>query len=110
MCFAGSGDRLLSKLDRPSPRPTDSDHRPDARAIGIRLSGVSESALPVTAAEMEIARRSSTIHAGFAGQIRLEMVNHNGLRVKLQRRMKVCQLILEQTTGTPVQTAARKKR
>lgn len=44
-----------------------------------------------------------TIHAGFKGQIRLEMVNHNVLPVKLRRGMKVCQLIFEQTVGTPVQ-------
>lgn len=43
-----------------------------------------------------------TIHAGFAGQIRLEMVNHNKLPVKLRVGMKICQLIFEQTLGTPV--------
>lgn len=43
-----------------------------------------------------------TIHAGFAGQIRLEMVNHNKLPIKLRTGMKICQLIFEQTMGTPV--------
>lgn len=43
-----------------------------------------------------------TIHAGFAGQIRLEMVNHNKLPVRLREGMKICQLIFEQTMGTPV--------
>lgn len=43
-----------------------------------------------------------TIHAGFKGQIRLEMVNHNVLPVKLRVGMRVCQLIFEQTVGTPV--------
>ncbi|MER9855340.1 dCTP deaminase [Mesorhizobium sp. M0113] len=42
-----------------------------------------------------------TIHAGFAGQIRLEMVNHNKLPVRLRIGMKICQLIFEQTLGTP---------
>ncbi len=43
-----------------------------------------------------------TIHAGFDGQIRLEMVNHNVLPIRLRVGMKICQLIFEQTIGTPV--------
>ncbi|MER8511739.1 dCTP deaminase [Mesorhizobium sp. M1060] len=43
-----------------------------------------------------------TIHAGFSGQIRLEMVNHNTIPVKLKAGMRICQLIFEQTVGTPV--------
>ncbi|MBX3570650.1 MAG: dCTP deaminase [Rhizobiaceae bacterium] len=43
-----------------------------------------------------------TIHSGFSGQIRLEMVNHNKLPVRLREGMKICQLIFEQTLGTPV--------
>lgn len=42
-----------------------------------------------------------TIHAGFAGRIRLEMVNHGGIPVRLRDGMKICQLIFEQTLGTP---------
>jgi dCTP deaminase len=42
-----------------------------------------------------------TIHAGFDGQIRLEMVNHGHLPIKLRPGMKICQLIFEQTLGTP---------
>jgi dCTP deaminase len=42
-----------------------------------------------------------TIHAGFTGQIQLEICNHGTLRVKLTNGMPVCQLILEQTLGTP---------
>jgi dCTP deaminase len=42
------------------------------------------------------------IHAGFAGQVRLEMLNHGKLPVKLRVGMKICQLVFEQTTGTPV--------
>ncbi|CCV04488.1 conserved hypothetical protein [Mesorhizobium metallidurans STM 2683] len=44
-----------------------------------------------------------TIHAGFMGQIRLEMVNHNVIPIRLRVGMRVCQLIFEQTVGTPVQ-------
>lgn len=42
-----------------------------------------------------------TIHAGFDGQLRLEMYNLGSLRVKLHAGMRVCQLIFEQTLGTP---------
>ncbi|WP_352883362.1 hypothetical protein [Mesorhizobium sp. M1396] len=40
-----------------------------------------------------------TIHAGFAGQIRLEMVNHNTIPVKLKPGMRICQLILNRPWG-----------
>lgn len=42
-----------------------------------------------------------TIHAGFAGRIRLEVVNHGPLPIRLRKNMPFCQLILEQTLGTP---------
>jgi dCTP deaminase len=42
-----------------------------------------------------------TIHAGFDGPIQLEIVNHGELDVKLEVGMRVCQLIFEQTAGTP---------
>jgi dCTP deaminase len=42
-----------------------------------------------------------TIHAGFQGQIQLEICNHGSLKVKLTAGMPVCQLIFEQTLGTP---------
>jgi len=42
-----------------------------------------------------------TIHAGFDGQIRLEIINHGHLPIKLRPGMKICQLIFEQTLGTP---------
>jgi dCTP deaminase len=42
------------------------------------------------------------IHSGFEGHIRLEMVNHGKLPVLLKKNMRICQLIFEQTTGTPV--------
>lgn len=43
-----------------------------------------------------------TIHAGFKGPIQLEICNHGILRVRLLTGMPVCQLIFEQTLGTPV--------
>jgi dCTP deaminase len=42
-----------------------------------------------------------TIHAGFDGQIRLELMNHGPLPITLKPGMRVCQLIFEQTLGTP---------
>lgn len=42
-----------------------------------------------------------TIHAGFDGRIRLEVVNHGNLPIRLKPGMRICQLIFEQTWGTP---------
>lgn len=42
-----------------------------------------------------------TIHAGFRGNIQLEVFNHCPLPIKLIPGMKICQLIFEQTLGTP---------
>lgn len=42
-----------------------------------------------------------TIHAGFDGCVRLEIINHGPLRIKLRSGMPICQLIFEQTLGTP---------
>jgi dCTP deaminase len=42
-----------------------------------------------------------TIHAGFKGPIQLEICNHGRLKIRLVPRMPVCQLIFEQTLGTP---------
>jgi dCTP deaminase len=42
------------------------------------------------------------IHAGFEGQIRLEMVHHGRLPARLMDGMRICQLCFEQTLGTPV--------
>lgn len=42
-----------------------------------------------------------TIHAGFDGHIRLEMVNHGKVPIRLRIGMRICQLIFEQTLGTP---------
>lgn len=42
-----------------------------------------------------------TIHAGFMGPIQLEICNHGPLKIRLIPGMPVCQLIFEQTLGTP---------
>lgn len=41
------------------------------------------------------------IHAGFDGKIRLEMINHGKVPVKLREGMRICQLVFETTLGTP---------
>lgn len=42
-----------------------------------------------------------TIHAGFKGPIRLEVINHGSAPIRLRPGMRVCQLIFELTLGTP---------
>jgi dCTP deaminase len=42
-----------------------------------------------------------TIHAGFKGQIRLEIVNHGPVPILLKAGMRICQLVFELTLGTP---------
>lgn len=42
-----------------------------------------------------------TIHSGFKYRIRLEMVNHGALPIRLRSGMRICQLIFELTFGTP---------
>jgi dCTP deaminase len=42
-----------------------------------------------------------TIHAGFKGQIQLEIVNHGPRPIRLRTGMRICQLIFETTLGTP---------
>ena len=41
------------------------------------------------------------IHAGFDGRIRLEMINHGKVPVRLRSDMRICQLVFETTLGTP---------
>jgi dCTP deaminase len=41
-----------------------------------------------------------TIHAGFEGRIRLEMMNHGAVPIRLRSGMRICQLIFELTLGT----------
>jgi dCTP deaminase len=42
-----------------------------------------------------------TIHVGFRGQFQLEMFNAGPQTIILDAGMKICQLIFEQTSGTP---------
>lgn len=42
-----------------------------------------------------------TVHAGFTGQIQLEMFNFGPHTITFDAGMKICQLIFEYTAGTP---------
>lgn len=42
-----------------------------------------------------------TIHAGFDGQLQLEIVNHGPTDIVLRAGMRICQLIFETTLGAP---------
>jgi dCTP deaminase len=41
------------------------------------------------------------IHSGFANPIRLEIINHGFVPIRLRSGMRVCQLVFELTFGTP---------
>lgn len=42
-----------------------------------------------------------TIHSGFNNRIRLEIVNHGFVPIRLRTGMRICQLVFELTLGTP---------
>ncbi len=72
------------------------DLRPDTK-FAARVEGKSS----LARIGLSIHITAPTIHAGFDGQIRLEIVNHGPLPIKLKVGMRICQLIFEQTLGTP---------
>ena len=45
-----------------------------------------------------------TIHAGYKGQIQLEMINFGPNEIILDVGMPICQLIFEMSLGTPVKS------
>lgn len=72
------------------------DLRPSAR-IAARVEGKSS----LARIGLGIHVTAPTVHQGFDGRIRLEIVNHGRLPIKLRGGMRICQLIFEQTLGTP---------
>jgi dCTP deaminase len=72
------------------------DLRQSAR-LAARVEGKSSLARLGLAVHMT----APTIHAGFDGRIRLEVCNHGDLQIRLRAGMRLCQLIFEQTLGTP---------
>ena len=71
--------------------------RPEAK-VAARVEGKSSLARYGIVVHMT----APVIHSGFEGQIRLEMFNHGPIPVRLKTGMKICQLVFEQTLGTPV--------
>jgi dCTP deaminase len=72
------------------------DLKTDARLAG-RVEGKSS----LARLGLGIHVTAPTIHSGFNGRIRLEMINHGSLPIKLRPQMRICQLIFEVTLGTP---------
>ncbi len=72
------------------------DLRNDAR-LAARVEGKSSLARLGLAVHVT----APTIHAGFDGRIRLEIINHGLIPIRLRAGMRICQLIFEQTLGTP---------
>jgi dCTP deaminase len=66
-----------------------------------RLAGRVEGKSSLARLGLSIHLTAPTIHAGFPGRIRLEIVNHGHHPIILRRDMRICQLIFEQTFGTP---------
>lgn len=70
---------------------------PTSSRVAARVEGKSSLARLAISVHMT----APTIHAGFSGQIQLEMRNNGPLRVRLLPDMRICQLIFEITLGTP---------
>jgi dCTP deaminase len=66
-----------------------------------RLAGRVEGKSSLARLGFVVHMTAPTIHAGFDGRIRLEIFNHGSLRIRLRKGMRLCQLIFEQTLGTP---------
>lgn len=69
--------------------------------IGTRIAARVEGKSSLARLGLGVHVTAPTIHAGFAGQIQLEMVNHGSVPIRLRRGMRICQLIFEATMGTP---------
>ena len=66
-----------------------------------RLAGRVEGRSSLARIGLGIHVTAPTIHAGWSGQIALEIVNHGCFKIRLRPGLVVCQLILEQVHGTP---------
>ncbi len=70
--------------------------KPHARVAG-RVEGKSS----LARLGLAIHITAPTIHAGFRGEVQLEIINHGPLPIILRPGLRVCQLIFEQTLGVP---------
>jgi dCTP deaminase len=69
--------------------------------VGTRIAARVEGKSSLARLGLGVHVTAPTIHAGFKGQIQLEMVNHGGAPIRLKTGMRICQLIFETTLGTP---------
>jgi dCTP deaminase len=69
--------------------------------IAARLAARVEGRSTLARLGLGIHVTAPTIHAGFRGQITLEMTNQGAIPLKLRPGLRVCQLIFEQIFGTP---------
>jgi dCTP deaminase len=69
--------------------------------IGTRIAARVEGKSSLARFGLGVHVTAPTIHAGFTGQIQLEMVNHGAAPIRLRTGMRICQLIFETTLGTP---------
>jgi|WetSurMetagenome_2_1015567.scaffolds.fasta_scaffold153472_3 dCTP deaminase len=69
--------------------------------VGTRIAARVEGKSSLARLGLGVHVTAPTIHAGFKGQIQLEMVNHGSVPIRLKPGMRICQLIFETTLGTP---------
>jgi len=69
--------------------------------IGTRIAARVEGKSSLARMGLGVHVTAPTIHAGFNGQIQLEMINHGIVPIRLRAGMRICQLIFETTLGTP---------
>ncbi|MDR3497081.1 MAG: dCTP deaminase [Ancalomicrobiaceae bacterium] len=66
-----------------------------------RLAGRVEGKSSLARLGLAVHITAPTIHAGFSGQIQLEIINFGPLPIRLRSGMNICQLIFETTLGVP---------
>ena len=74
-------------------------HLKDHCRLGARVEGKSS----LARVGLGIHVTAPIIHTGFRAPIQLEMINHGPLPICLRTGMRICQMVFEQTLGTPDQ-------
>ncbi|MYB40781.1 MAG: dCTP deaminase [Chloroflexi bacterium] len=86
------------------PRPPDvPDADPEQPALAARVEGKST----LARYGLLVHFTAPTIHANFAGTITLEIMNLGSAPITLYQDMPICQLIIEQVHGDPIQATSR---
>ena len=71
---------------------------PDGKSLAGRVEGKSS----YSRCGLLVHFTAPTIHAGFAGTITLELINFGPCNISLYPHTPICQLIIEEVTGTPL--------